>query len=77
MRKPIFTIPQGKEVRKMARKNQEGLAELREAIAQIKEIKMQDSGENSKFSEAMNMAELYLFNQLYQAVGQTVDKSKG
>lgn len=59
----------------MAKKSQ-NFDLITEAISKIKEIKSQDSGDNPYFIEAIDKAEISLFNRLYGEASKNADKAK-
>ena len=61
----------------MARKSDQGIIELQEAISEIKKIIAQNSGGNKKFSEAQDTALRWLSDELFNEVSQRFGKTKG
>ena len=60
----------------MAKKNQEVLIQLQEAISKIKQIKEQKAGKNPQLDEALSHAEKYLFNKLYEELSISIGVNK-
>ena len=60
----------------MARKGDQGIIELQEAIANIKKIIAQNSGGNKKFSEALDTALRWLSDELFNEVSQRFSRGK-
>ena len=60
----------------MGKRNQDGeLKQLYEAIDRFKNIGEQDSDNNPKFIEALNMAKQRLLEELHRCVGQRFNKA--
>lgn len=60
----------------MARKSDQGIIELQEAIAEMKRIRAQISDDNKYLSEEIDMGMHRLFEGLFAAVSQKFGKSK-
>ena len=60
----------------MARKSDQGIIELQEAIAQIKKLIAQNSGGNKKLSEALDTALRWLSDELFNEVSQRFSRGK-
>jgi len=60
----------------MARKNQEAVIQLRDAIDSIKKIKAQNPTDNPELIEALDLADRMLLDKLFQAVSSMTNKAK-
>jgi hypothetical protein len=58
----------------MAKKNQQLIKQIHDAVAKIKEILSQDSGVNPKFSESLEIAERHLLDQLFEEVSRGISR---
>ena len=61
----------------MSKKNLGDLMQLQEAVVEIKKIKLQIGNENPKLSEALEIAERTLLDQMFEEVSRRVKKGHG
>ena len=60
----------------MSKKNQGNLHKLQDAVARIKRVMQDDSGDNEKFSQALDIAEKKLLDELYAELSQSLKPGK-
>ena len=61
----------------MSKKNLGDLMQLQEAVVEIKKIKLQIGNENQKLSEALEITERTLLDQMFEEVSRKVKKGHG